>query len=190
MHVYGYDATFDGYSFAEELSVDVDLKIRMNCAEFNAFTKVNQLGIIDENGLKKSLTNNMDNACSKTVNPRFGGAFFIDGKYVYIKNIIVNKPAVIVFWSDDTKTKAVCDEKDTFDPNFGLTLATLKKFAGSEATSKLFEDWGLDSKEEKANISLRDLRKKEKEAKQAESFMEGLARFSALAAEVCPVFED
>lgn len=162
MYVYGYDATFDGYS-SETLSVDVDLKIRMSGAEFNAFTKVNQLGVIDENGLKKSLTNNMDNACSKNINPRFGGAFFIDGKYVYIKNIIINKPAVVVFWSDDTKTKAVCDEQDNWNPNFGLMIAVMKKLVKSDKTCKLLEDWGFDSQATSEQKSLKDLRQKEKQ---------------------------
>lgn len=162
MYVYGYDATFDGYS-SETFSVDVDLKIRMSGAEFNAFTKVNQLGFIDETGLKKSLTNNMDNACPKTINPRFGGAFFIDGKYVYIKNVIVNKPAVVVFWSDDTKTKAVCDEQDIWNPNFGLMIAVMKKLIKSGNTCKLIEDWGFNSQVTSEQKSLKDLRQKEKQ---------------------------
>lgn len=48
-----------------------------------------------------------------------------------IKNVIFNKPATIVFWSDGTKTIVKCGENDIYDPEKGLAMAVAKKFLGT-----------------------------------------------------------
>ena len=47
-----------------------------------------------------------------------------------IKKVIFNKPATIVFWSDDTKTIVKCGEDDAWDEEKGLAMAVCKKMLG------------------------------------------------------------
>ena len=49
----------------------------------------------------------------------------------YIKNVIFNDPATIVFWSDGSKT-VVKAHNEFFDPEKGLAMAIAKKFFGNE----------------------------------------------------------
>ena len=51
---------------------------------------------------------------------------------LYIKKVIFNPPATIVFWSDDTKTIVKCQDGDLFDYEKGLTTAITKKFFGNK----------------------------------------------------------
>ena len=85
--------------------------------------------------------------CDKKVSkPFFGGCFYNEhGERVYIKEIIYNDPAVIVFWSDNTKTISKRDERDTWDTEKGVTLCVLKKLAGGEFVANLLKDWGEPS---------------------------------------------
>ena len=46
---------------------------------------------------------------------------------------IFNPPATIVLWKDGTKTVVKCDEKDTFDPKYGLALCFMKKALGNKS---------------------------------------------------------
>ena len=48
-----------------------------------------------------------------------------------IKRVIFNKPATVVFWTDDTKTVVKCGEYDEFDPEKGLAMAIAKKCLGN-----------------------------------------------------------
>jgi hypothetical protein len=49
-----------------------------------------------------------------------------------VQKVIYNKPATIVFWSDDTKTVVVCDKKDKYDPEKGFYIACAKKLFGND----------------------------------------------------------
>lgn len=50
-----------------------------------------------------------------------------------IKKVIYNAPnAVIVFWTDGTKTVVKCSKNDTWDPEKGLAMAIAKKFLGNK----------------------------------------------------------
>ena len=64
-------------------------------------------------------------------------------RYAYIKNVIFNNPATIVFWSDGTKTVVKCSENDIYDPEKGLALAIVKKSVGNESAPfhRVFKDW-------------------------------------------------
>lgn len=54
------------------------------------------------------------------------------------KKIIVNGPATIVFWGDDTKTVVKCAEGSEFDVETAFVYALAKKiFGGSGAVKKL-----------------------------------------------------
>lgn len=48
-----------------------------------------------------------------------------------IKKVIFNKPAVIVFWKDGTKTIVKCGEKEKWDPEKGLAMAISRKALGN-----------------------------------------------------------
>lgn len=49
-----------------------------------------------------------------------------------IKDVIFNDPAVIVLWTDGTKTVVKCSENDIFDPEKGLAMAISKKALGNQ----------------------------------------------------------
>lgn len=51
---------------------------------------------------------------------------------IYIKKVLFNKPATIIFWSDDTKTVVKCGKDDVYDPEKGLAMAIAKKALGNE----------------------------------------------------------
>ncbi len=56
----------------------------------------------------------------------------IDLKKPEIKQIIFNGPATIVYWKDGSKTVVKCSEGDTFDPEVGIMMTTLKKIFGDD----------------------------------------------------------
>ena len=79
----------------------------------------------------------------KPPEPFYGGCYY-DRNFnkVYIKEVIYNDPAVIVFWSDGTKTTARCHDSDTFDTEKGVMLCVIKKLVDSDFAVKTIEDWG------------------------------------------------
>ena len=97
---------------------------------------------------KKMLTETINKMCyqlgvKKPLKPLFGGCYY-DKNFdrVYIKEVIYNDPAVIVYWSDNTKTTAKCHPEDTFDTEKGLLLCVVKKLVNSDFAIKTLEDWG------------------------------------------------
>lgn len=46
------------------------------------------------------------------------------------KEVIFNGPATIIYWKDGTKTVVKCTEGDTYNPEVGIAMATLKKIFG------------------------------------------------------------
>lgn len=60
----------------------------------------------------------------------------------YIKKVIFNDPATIVFWADGTKTVAKAHGDDKFDKEIGLTVCIAKKAMGNKAHwDKVFKKW-------------------------------------------------
>lgn len=51
-----------------------------------------------------------------------------------ITNVKFNPPATIVFWSDKTKTVVKAQDDEPFDPEKGLAMAMLKKYAGNKGS--------------------------------------------------------
>ena len=49
-------------------------------------------------------------------------------KPLAFRRVIFNRPATIVFWSDNTKTVVKCAKFDDWDPEKGLAMAIMKKF--------------------------------------------------------------
>ena len=66
----------------------------------------------------------------------------------HIEKVIFNKPATIVFWSDDTKTVVKCEDGDVWNEEKGLAMAVCKKMLGlkefykqyNKATSNMWEN--------------------------------------------------
>ena len=50
----------------------------------------------------------------------------------FIKDVIFNDPATIVFWVDGSKTVVKCQKGETFDPEKGLAIAISKKVLGND----------------------------------------------------------
>lgn len=65
----------------------------------------------------------------KIINSVYGSPF---RKALYIKKVIFNPPATIVFWSDGTKTVVKAQNDEPFDPEKGITMAITKKFFGNK----------------------------------------------------------
>ena len=63
-----------------------------------------------------------------------------------IKKVIFHEPAVIVYWSDKTKTVVKVREGDEWDPEKGLAMAIIKKTMGLKEFYKK-----LNNKEEEKN---------------------------------------
>ena len=90
--------------------------------------------------------------------PRFGGYVMINGQYVYIKKVIYNDPATVVIWSDGVKTTSKRDERDGYNPEFGLVLAVMKRLTNSAYVAKLLHDWAPE--EGQTFVELKDVRKR------------------------------
>ena len=89
----------------------------------------------------------------KDTYPEFGGAFVDEnGKRIYIKEVIYNDPAIIVFWSDGRKTVTKKHEDDEFNTTTGIALNVLKKIMGSDFVAKLLEDWGEAKSHERRTL--------------------------------------
>lgn len=84
-----------------------------------------------------------------------------------IKRVLYKNPAVIVFWTDNTKTVAKCAESDVFDREKGFMIAVLKKYLSSRNVMQMLEEWiPEDDKCEEVTLSqvfkCRDSKKKSK----------------------------
>ena len=80
---------------------------------------------------------------------------------IYIRKVIYNKPATIVFWSDDTKTVAKCHGDDIYSPETGLVICCLKKLIGGSELKRMLNDWIVEeasTSDEQVVRTIRDAR--------------------------------
>ena len=56
-----------------------------------------------------------------------------------IKDILVNGPATIVFWTDGSKTVVKCGSKDLYDAEKAVAMCFMKKALGSRSMHKIFD---------------------------------------------------
>lgn len=49
----------------------------------------------------------------------------------FVKRVIFNEPATIVFWQDGSKTVVKCGPHDTYDPEKGFAMCFMKRFFGN-----------------------------------------------------------
>ena len=92
----------------------------------------------------------------KSKQPSYGGMF----GNIWIKEVIYNKPATIVFWSDNTKTVTKCREADFYSKECGLAICVLKKLTSGTQVKRLFNDWVVEGESIR---TLKDVRKASKE---------------------------
>lgn len=60
----------------------------------------------------------------------------------YIKHVIFNDPATIVYWADGTRTVVKCQDGDIYDPEKGLAMAISKKALGNNGNHcNVFKQW-------------------------------------------------
>ena len=70
------------------------------------------------------------------------GNLYIQPKMPEIKNVIFNKPATIVMWSDGTKTVVKTQDKERFNKEKGLAMAIAKKALGNQGNYyEEFKKW-------------------------------------------------
>lgn len=85
---------------------------------------------------------------------------------VYVKEVIYNYPATIVFFSDGTKVVSKCSSADVYSYETGLSICILKKILGSAPTRKLLTSWLPEQYSlVSTKVTLRDVIKREKEGK-------------------------
>lgn len=78
---------------------------------------------------------------------KFSGSFNIYNpknncvETIYIKQVIYNDPATIVFWSDGTKTTSKAHKGTEYDPGDGLIYCIVKKLGNGFSLKQLFNDW-------------------------------------------------
>lgn len=94
----------------------------------------------------------------------------------YIRKVVFNDPATIVFWSDNTKTVVKCGPEDTYDMEKGLAMAIVKKMAGNDNRfHKVFKQWCKpDGMHEVAITSTQVLKELNKMAAQTKDGITGL----------------
>lgn len=56
-----------------------------------------------------------------------------------VKDIKVNGPATIVFWTDGTKTVVKCGPDDSYDVEKAVAMCFMKKALGSRSMTKIFD---------------------------------------------------
>lgn len=121
--------------------------------------------------------------CKEYKEPIYGGAYYDeDGELIYIKKVIYSKPAVIIMWSDGTKTRSTCSKEDVWNPELGLSLGVLKKTMGQEFVNKLFRDWAVEAstfdmmegESPVKVVTLKEVRKNAKDSKDATEFVKKL----------------
>lgn len=61
------------------------------------------------------------------------------GSIPEIKKVIVNGPATVILWNDDTKTVAKCSPKESFDFEKGVAIAIAKRFVSGDELKELFK---------------------------------------------------
>ena len=101
----------------------------------------------------------MDASVTEVQHPTVGMFGGYINKDNYITRVIVNKPAVIVFWNDGTKTVVKCSKEDHFDAEKGVLLAVLKRIQGNPWVAKLLQDW-CPVQHSWYDIQLSDVRRK------------------------------
>ena len=76
-----------------------------------------------------------------------------------LKKVLFNPPATIAFWEDDTKTVVKCQNNDIFDPEKGIAMCYMKKFAGKQYGKNLEKALEFDRENNRWLDCLKNLEK-------------------------------
>ena len=68
---------------------------------------------------------------------------------LYVKRIIFNDPATIVFWTDGSKTVVKCEKGQPFNKYYGFCAAVAKRVFGNNSRVSKLVDNGFDAKGKK-----------------------------------------
>lgn len=88
---------------------------------------------------------------------------------LYIKKVIYNGPATIVFWSDGSKTTSQCDKRDHYDKEKGLSIAINKKFLKGDYIQYLLEKYCKDKEDKTISKEVNNETNKEETEKESEN---------------------
>lgn len=55
-----------------------------------------------------------------------------DSTEIRIEKVLFDPPSTVVFWSDGSQTVVKCNVHDDFDPEQGLIMAIVKRFANND----------------------------------------------------------
>lgn len=126
--------------------------------------------VTDYAGISTKKIRKQDNICFGFMGP-------------YIRKVVFNDPATIVFWSDNTKTVVKCGPEDTYDMEKGLAMAIVKKMAGNDNRfHKVFKQWCKpDGMHEVAITSTQVLKELNKMAAQTGDGIAGLLTEACMA---------
>lgn len=115
---------------AEENGDLMELKVRDVAIEQHPFSlpSVKLTCTYEREDLFKPVSEDVKKKAARTNVPR----------HMRKKSVVFNPPATIVLWEDGTKTVVKCDERDEFDPKYGLALCYMKKALGN--TSRNLND--------------------------------------------------
>lgn len=170
MIVYKYSAQYNCCETSDcKPVIDVEMNAEMSPEEFNKYFNNSESCIGGECALvrkeRASINFNLNDSKKAKKVGRFGGYItLLDGKDVYITKVIYNKPVVIVFWSDGVKTRSTCDDRDTWNPEFGLSLCVMKRYMTNEQLNSMYRDWYSEEiKDTYFSTDLKEVRKKQKE---------------------------
>lgn len=90
--------------------------------------------------VKKLPTDEKKDEGKKIIMPGIGSGF----QYA-VDRIVINPPALVVFWKDKTKTIVKCSEGETFNPYYGFCAALAKKVYGCNSrVNKIVKDAALE----------------------------------------------
>ena len=54
-----------------------------------------------------------------------------------VKKVIINEPATIIIWGDNSKTVVKCMESETFDPEKGIAMAYMKHVMFHDSSTRM-----------------------------------------------------
>ena len=69
--------------------------------------------------------------------------FFVPG----VEKVLFRDPATIVWFSDGTKSVAICGYDDVYDKETGVAICLCKRMLGNKEYRELMDKWCYDKKE-------------------------------------------
>lgn len=100
----------------------------------------------DSPSMKKYLEVNGETLINDFAKPKKPHKDSICMKYG-IRRVIINKPAIIILWKDNTKTIAKCEDGEKFDAEKGFAIAVAKHFVGNTNFREMLDTFIWDKED-------------------------------------------